>query len=89
LKLIRDEMQAEIKDIFKIDPDTGTLAGRIDLKKIMEARRHADEKVKNLLSEQQYEKYQREGYGNVLGTGGAGVAVSYTTIGAPRTTDGK
>ncbi len=88
LKRIRQEMQTELKDIFKIDPETGTLAGRLDVQKMMEARRSADEKVKNLLSEQQYEKYRKEGYGSALGMGG-GVAVSYTSISTPRERRGK
>ncbi len=83
LKRIQEEMQAEIKDIFEIDPETGTLAAKLDIPKMMEARRNADEKVKNLLSGQQYEKFRKEGYGSALGMGG-GIAVSYTSISTPR-----
>ena len=88
LKRIQEEMQAELKDIFKIDPETGTLAAKLDISKMMEARKNADEKVKNLLSGQQYEKYRKEGYGSALGMGG-GVAVSYTSISTPRDRQGK
>ena len=88
LKRIQEEMQAELKDIFKIDPETGTLAAKLDITKMVEARKNADEKVKNLLSGQQYEKYRKEGYGSALGMGG-GVAVSYTSISSPRDRQGK
>jgi hypothetical protein len=88
LKRIGEEMQAEIKDIFKIDPETGTLAGKLDLGKMMGARTKADEKVKNLLSAQQYEKYRKEGYSSALGMGG-GVAISYTSTSVPRDRQGK
>lgn len=88
LKRIRQEMQAGLKDIFKIDPETGTLAGKLDIGKMMKSRKDADEKVKNLLSEQQYEKYRKEGYGSALGMGG-GVAVSYSSISTPRERQGK
>ena len=88
LKRIAEEMQSEIKDIFKIDPDTGTLAGKLDLGKMIGARTKADEKVKNLLSAQQYEKYRKEGYSSALGMGG-GVAVSYTSTSIPRDRQGK
>jgi hypothetical protein len=89
LKRIQQEMQAEIKDIFKIDPETGTLAGKLDVGKIMEARKNADERVKNLLSEQQYEKYRQEGYANALGTGGGVEIYSTTSISTPRERQGK
>ena len=88
LKRIGQEMSAAVKDIFKIDPETGTLAGKLDIGKVMESRKNADEKVKNLLSAQQYEKYRKEGYGNALGMG-SGVAVSYTSISTPRDRQGK
>jgi len=76
LKRIRDEARAAAKDMMKIDPDTGQMTGKIDLGKIFAARNKAEEQVKNLLTEDQYKKYRKGGYGNVLGTGGGGMTVT-------------
>jgi len=46
---------------------------RLDFGKMMEARKESNERVKNLLSESQYEKYRSEGYGAPLGLGGASI----------------
>jgi hypothetical protein len=88
LKRIRDEMQTQVREAFSFDSDTGTLTGKPDLAQLMEARKNANEKVKNLLSEDQYEKYRKEGYGNAIGLGSS-MAVSYTSISTPRDHQGK
>jgi hypothetical protein len=79
LKQIRSDMQAEMKDMVKVDPDTGKMTASFDFKKYKEARDRADERVKNLLGKDQYDKFQSGGYAAALGMGGHSVAVSYST----------
>lgn len=79
LKQIQKDLQAEMRDMFKVDPDTGSVATSFDFKKVREARDRADERVKSLLSKDQYDKFQSEGYANALGMGGSAFAISVSS----------
>ncbi|MEN8151440.1 MAG: hypothetical protein ABFS86_16610 [Planctomycetota bacterium] len=81
LKQIAVDYRKAMSDMFKTEnTGGGTVSfGKIDLGKIMKARTDADERVKNLLSEQQHEKFKKENYGAAIGLGGAtSVSVSTT-----------
>jgi hypothetical protein len=79
LKQIQKDLRAEMQDMFKMDPDTGKLTSSLDFKKFREARDRADERVKNLLSQDQYDKFKKDGYSAALGMGGSSYAISYTS----------
>ena len=77
LKQIAADYKQAMSEMFKTE-DGGFKIGKIDLGKIMKAKTDADERVKNLLSEAQYEKYEKEDYGAAIGLGGS-TKVSVTT----------
>jgi hypothetical protein len=77
LKEIAKDYRDSFKDLFKTDDEGKLTLGKLDLGKIMKAKNDADERVKNLFSEQQYKKYKDGGYGAAIGIGGnASVSVS-------------
>jgi hypothetical protein len=84
LKQIAKDYQKAMSDMFKVDESgggSGSLSlGKIDLGKIMKARKDADERVKNLLSEEQNEKFRNENYGAAIGLGGATTVSVSTTF---------
>jgi hypothetical protein len=57
--------------------------------KLMEQRKKSTERVKNLLSDEQYEKFRDGGYGAAIGLGTTSVAVSYSSTAIPKDADGK
>ena len=80
LKQIAADYKKAMGDMFKPKTDGGGMSiGKIDITKIMKTRSEADERVKNLLSETQHEKFRKENYGAAIGLGGAtSVSVSTT-----------
>lgn len=81
LKQIASDYRKAMSEMFKTeDSGGGTISfGKIDLSKVMKARQDADERVKNLLSEEQHEKFRKENYGAAIGLGGStSVSVSTT-----------
>jgi hypothetical protein len=79
LKEIAKDYRDSFKDLFKPDENGKLTLGKLDLGKIMKAKNDADERVKNLFSEQQYKKYKDGGYGAAIGLGGGNATVSVST----------
>jgi hypothetical protein len=76
LKQIRKDMKAEMRELFKVDEGH---TPKFDKKKFDEIRKRGDERVKNLLSADQYKKFKDEGYSSALGMGGNSFAISITS----------
>ena len=82
LKRLAQEMNEASKKMFSPEAvEEGNLASTIG--KVMELRKKTNERVKNLLSDDQYEKYKAGGYGAAMGLGSASVAISYTATSLP------
>jgi hypothetical protein len=84
LKRIRDDYHAGMKEAL-----TGARDGRFDISKLNKVREDANARVKNLLSEEQYEKYRKGGWSRNLGLGGAGTSVITVTTGEIIEDEGK
>jgi len=88
LKQIAIDYRKTMNDMFKTGDD-GFKIGSIDLGKIMKARTDADERVKNLLSEEQHKKYEKENYGAAVGIGGSTTVSVSTSFGTTGSSEGK
>jgi len=88
LKQIAADYRKTMSEMFTTE-DGGFKIGKIDLGKIMKAKTDADERVKNLLSDNQYKKYQKENYGTAVGIGGGTTVSVSTSFGTSEPGEGK
>jgi hypothetical protein len=88
LKQIAADYKKAMSEMFTTE-DGGFKIGKLDLMKIMKAKTDSEKRVKNLLSEQQYEKYRKEGYGSAVGLGGNTTVSVSTSFGDRDSSEGK
>jgi hypothetical protein len=86
LKRIAEDYRNSFKELFEANEDGQVVFGKLDIKKILKNKAEMEERVKNLLSEQQYETYRKGNYGAALGVGGT-TSISVST--SFETDDGK
>jgi hypothetical protein len=92
LKQIAADYRKAMSEMFRTEATGGGSIsfGKIDLGKVLKAKTDADERVKNLLSEEQHEKFTKENYGAAIGLGGStSVSVSTTFGSSPESGEGK
>ena len=88
LKQIAADYKKAMSEMFTTE-DGGFKIGKLDLMKIMKAKTDADKRVKNLLSEEQYKKFQKENYGSAVGLGGSTTVSVSTSFGSGDSSEGK
>jgi len=88
LKQIAADYKKAMSEMFTTEGG-GFKIGKLDLGKILKAKTDTDERVKNLLSEEQYKKYQKENYGAAMGMGGSTTVSVSTSFGSDGSSEGK